>query len=1822
VRSQDVNGMSPWRTEDTLQVFGDNIPQGTGSPDEGGGTRGWSVKENTCTYSLRQNAVIYAGSSLYIRVTVNNPETALKRMDTSNRWQVNLTSKGSHQYPVTFPSVIFKTDGGKFSQNKAVLGKIQYARISPTNFRNSLGPNSISAGYLSVFFQTEQGTGVSSSVHLQAPTGFLFEPCEVTDLEDVYYGTPGQTGKPTSRLPGIVSCLYQTVPFNHAQIKLSGALLSQSYYGFRIGVQNALNYQASQRDGWRIFTLDDMDYRVDGTPDTVPAVEHNASALLAMSVTSTKASFGLYRSQLNDQEVNRVQVKISDTLPFAMSGKREVVTVRPLKVPVGMKATLRVIAPIGYIWEFADAEFRWQAALANSTPSLIIQGTTAHLPGRVPIRSANVLLWNTESQYFPNETYGFEAFIRVPDRTPTASLNEFLFEFGYDGDSLATRYAASSVPAIPVRALINARLEYTTNVESKVNDLIFQLETITAVPSGGAISMVGPPGFELPEVCNFEVPSKARGSEYQVEPTIVRTMRIPMDAECKATVTVDSTEIRIIAGPTGVPAGLYRFKLISRNPKNVVSNLPDPSTPCGYELCWHFQSLKVIGAGPDLDKPISVPAFSINKKIVQALFPRLTLVQQAATGRNDRPLERNPLVFAFKLTGNALFPGVMLIRGPIGTIFREDCMEDVETRPGEVFGVNQPLPAEYGAWPQGVAVVSCRGEGPDAIIYLDPGITNGLLAEVLYAIRVAVLSNPLTQPADSRWTFDYNGESSDPFDGYSLWTFTRTSLLKVSSGRSSAVTGEASLMNPVTFTFRPLNTVKGTGMIIKVTAPESFSIVQQNTYCNILMQPVSVDAQGFANADPSTAPEPNYIGPPSLIWGDADVNCVVDSMTGRVMTATVLAESRELTGGRDYQLTLFVRNPQITVNDGSWNYWVLETYDSPAGSGVLPTFRDLVTLHGYAVFDKTKQFLYRNQDPLTGVMFRNGLTAIPGLFVQFQMPSKIQPGDVIAIAAPVGYMFKESPALPGKCLDFQWEPIQDAYLYLPNSNITCNMNRIEFLVKEPRDIPELRLMQFRIDAMNPASTPHVMLNHFSITHTAMAGGIIATDAALSWKVVPQLYNVKVNLVGREKAEMSMSSMAISYMPVSDADELMLQALLPTGFDFTGATTMSSGHEVIATSVETVRIRAAMYSAVNVDIVIANFRLGMNGGNTVFNLVTKLNNGVQMDEENNFQGGFRLPGRVRVLGKSISSLFKLDPVLFPVASLWEARMGEDAVVDFSFTLTMTASIGNMLRIRAPPYDLKPTGFTIIQQNSGDIVTAEVISASSGELVARLGMSIFPAVAHKVSLAVKTPNVPNPTDAMWAVEVLDGGLLAENTNDYMTEGFQLVDRVELTIRAAKSPPLAEVDAEVTFDPKSASPDELIIVAPAGFNFTADCLISGGDNKEVKSCVYMGNIAGRAAARLSTIRLTSILQYVVIRIKTPAQSPAEPSWFVEARDATSNTQLGWGEDPTGVSVRQMDGAKVVYPGIPSISGQMAFQFITNEKLDAGGILRVGYPKDITIQCGGSYLQQVALEGYVSCQNNAREGFFQLTLSRPLPPGQQAFAVESTCPTTVINNQFYIIVMTNQNQVVDAAMSIPGLPIQHGFSLAALDLIWGNAEPNRATFISMGFELLTELPLKDPPIMAEIVVTLPKDFFHQVMRSSHVETMAKPLPKKIEGGWLDVTNPTVVRVLLDETLVSTLAVGQYRFQFPILVPGRMPKYNVWTMTICAPTRMNVSCTGPTDPRALVSFPMAGFNMGQSHPSAVAFSTTGDSTGLRASILLWLVLPLLVHGFVRPRQS
>jgi len=298
----------------------------------------------------------------------------------------------------------------------------------------------------------------------------------------------------------------------------------------------------------------------------------------------------------------------------------------------------------------------------------------------------------------------------------------------------------------------------------------------------------------------------------------------------------------------------------------------------------------------------------------------------------------------------------------------------------------------------------------------------------------------------------------------------------------------------------------------------------------------------------------------------------------------------------------------------------------------------------------------------------------------------------------------------------------------------------------------------------------------------------------------------------------------------------------------------------------------------------------------------------------------------------------------------------------------------------------------------------------------------------------------------------------------------------------------------------------------------------------------------------------------------------------------------------------------------------------VDAGGMIRVIYPRSIVILCDGAFFEAVALEGQIDCYNNAKLGMFDLVMARPMPPGMQAFTVTATPPDAVDDpggNIFKILVYTPEGKVVDAAMNVPGNRIEHGITLSALELIWGSSDGGKASQISVGFELLAEMPEVEPPLMSEVVVTLPETFEHVVTRASHIEVLGAPFPFR-NPNWLNVDNPRQVKLLMDEKAVATLPLGLYRFSFPALLPSKMPKFNVFLVSICGPNLdgTNATCSGdPQDARVITTFPLAGFELGDEHPSAMQYMAASPAIRLPLP-LTTLALGLLSLLFLLPRPS
>jgi hypothetical protein len=702
--------------------------------------------------------------------------------------------------------------------------------------------------------------------------------------------------------------------------------------------------------------------------------------------------------------------------------------------------------------------------------------------------------------------------------------------------------------------------------------------------------------------------------------------------------------IKIMAGPTGITAGLYRFQLAAVNP---APGLPvkDTTTDCGYSCCWGFASWDAQGS--PLDAPLSISCFAVNQQMGGGGMPALTDQQRLHSGRDDRPGVYNPVVFSVSPSADSKYAGVMRVRGPEGVVFREDCLQDVETGSATVFGEGAAMDEDqYTAWPTDVEVASCRGEGPDAYLHISPVLegASGLLAGFTYPFRLAIYQNPEVPPFVNKWSIEYSLESSTPFEGFDLWKFGGTSLVAVSSARSMAAVDMLRFMNPVTITFNPQNTLVGPGVKIVVTAPEFFEFAHTNYQCTSLIQPIAEDA--------------------TLIWGEGETYCEVNVLMLRMLTVTVQAD-RTLNAGMDYQITVFVHNPTIessTVDGLSIaGVWTIQAHQSEAMSGVLPTFRDLVTIPGYVVHERASRWT------CTDTTSTKGNEPLLGLHFEVKFPSSLEPGDKISVQAPMGFTL-EALGRNGQCRNFAWEGGINPKS--TNSTVSCDGTEMAIVLQE--HVSEEELLQFMLDTANPPETPHVMQNNWIVSHLGPDAQIKATDAFRSWHAVPQLIGVDIALVGQSKAAGELSSISVSFQPMFAADELVIRTLAPASTSFADATVTSTGHEVISKNQTVIRVRADIVAGIRILVVVDHVRLGVPGGQTVFDLVTKLNNGDQVDEALGFNSGFVQPGLLTVKRQMIQ-----NGQAESVPSLWGPRMLETSLAKFEFSSTMDIEAGSTL-----------------------------------------------------------------------------------------------------------------------------------------------------------------------------------------------------------------------------------------------------------------------------------------------------------------------------------------------------------------------------------------------------------------------------------------------------------------------------------------------------------------------------------------------------------------
>merc|ERR1712025_690753 len=151
------------------------------------------------------------------------------------------------------------------------------------------------------------------------------------------------------------------------------------------------------------------------------------------------------------------------------------------------------------------------------------------------------------------------------------------------------------------------------------------------------------------------------------------------------------------------------------------------------------------------------------------------------------------------------------------------------------------------------------------------------------------------------------------------------------------------------------------------------------------------------------------------------------------------------------------------------------------------------------------------------------------------------------------------------------------------------------------------------------------------------------------------------------------------------------------------------------------------------------------------------------------------------------------------------------------------------------------------------------------------------------------------------------------------------------------------------------------------------------------------------------------------------------------------------------------------------------------------------------------------------------------------------------------------------------------------------------------------------DPPLIGELLFTLPRGFVHDIRTISDVVNQGNGggpgLHEPQTGPIIDYTQMDRIRVAVnngqyDEPEVDSkqpnktkpatnqIQKGTYAFRFPVIVPEIIDPWNICVVSIC---NTNGGCSSPGDTDVLLNFPLAGFQIGDVHPltskKAVSFA-------------------------------
>ena len=1705
-----------------------------------------------------------AESRLMFTLNITTSSTPILITSPLNIWTVSFS-----RVPQTYQTPVFATlsDTG-WQSNFAIISIMSNFHMEPmTSWVPPASAIEATARRVAMFFSP--GTPIIGKGSIVIALPYMFtnasEHINWGYLDDYMYKTGGPNDRVIHRLPPPISPGYIEVGQQFAFFPFNGSLVSSWTYGFWIEVKPVFPVPVSlmipytSRSVWHIRTMYSQ-YGVIAAgqnPKMIPLFE------------------GVYQQPTPKFYLAQVPMTTSFTslVPFAVSATRSILTFAfSIPTDITTLVPVRISGPSTF-------------AISKTDCVTVVSGSW--IPVCNPssqINSTNILI--VDSAAYSAGAYSGQVSIRIPDRSPTRSLNKWRVEFGYQATSVYGPLIAESSDGsndARILGLLNGAVVPESVVVGDTHFIALTIETISSVPSGGAIAVTVPSS-----IATILDPCQGHQLESTTRPT--------------ACVTNPGTNTVLFPGPW--TPGTRTFYLKVQNVATPTFVSPSSTAPCFANFCFLFLSLSnASNLLSSIDYSLYVVSYSVLKRTPIGGFAPLTnSVVQQFVGVNNGPLNRNNFVLSFSVLPDAsgeppvANPPFILVRAPFGFEFDPTCTGTIGFLPSQVFSDTMPWPPQYTELTSSTNVTSCIGTGNFAMINISIPLapTSGTFS---YAIRLGVARNPaFILPVDSQWyvQIGYN-QATSPFASFQLAIMdpTVSQITPSLTGYRVDLTAPIqSQLNPITIVLKPTTSVFNPGTVVINTPANTGFRFDSGWSCLYLK---------FSDG---------------TTWDQASILCQVPS--NQLSLSLTIPTGKTFSAGSVYTIETAVFNPTDASQDSA---------PSGSASWIVGTFvndipRDQSALPGFALTQPMAKI------SVTSNNFFGGLSLIPSLTILVKAQTPIARSTIISVQSPPGFNFLTNTIgvtpSSGGCFGLKTRVTSGSQTSVFSGAVTCNSESVHITVDNPLLMNDE--LQIILECINPATTPAFPNFWYFASSGTVFGG------AAGWTILPQLSNVSVSLDGPNFAIKSYSHLTAEFSTVQECN--MVRFTFPPGFDLSAGvfnvTQTINGLSVLNAITETVLavnephivtltiLTPISGGGVPVEVQMENIKLGNKSGSVTVSIATFLDD-VPVDQYTDLLA-FILAGQVRVVDQLLSSPYReaallVEPVNSTLIPLLRARTGEIGIVHLSLFFSSPVLQNERFFVGSYWYEfahMDRSQVTLVDTFSQNELGVSQISLLNSSMMFTVNSFIPVGAIARLSFPVKIPSHSNEAVSNFLIRSFVPGNTVSypiHSNDNVTEGFVVSSPLEFTLDTVRSPPSAVVNVSLNiFSAGYRRIFTMKLVSPSGYYFAKNaCLVSSGNFTSPLTCVAknfeFSNNRSSAVFKFDVAGqglLPNMLPVLGIQISivTPSVQPKVGNWYLFGR-GLDDVQVSWGVLTDPFIINPIKFFDLRYSNLVGIRTPLAVSFENLERVPSGGFIRLYYPDPLTIDCT-SFMRttlpfydettkkmcQVTTSPLDLMSNSTIKipsRSFTIFMTYDLIPGNFSFTIDVLTPTISIPSpKFSLAIIGPTGNVYASILNVTGsgMGVSNALSLAVPSgtnarLLWYPTVAVAESVMKVGVSIISQNLISAGQVNS-FMIFFPDQFLNAISIPSDLSvTNTSSLTVTL----IDFSNPNFIAIYIDQS--ERISPGQFTFSFPVYVPSQVPWKNIWYVCACD----QGSCTNPFDSGVMTYFPIAGFSIGQANP-------------------------------------